>query len=249
VILTAVDLGLWGYSYAYRWGPVQTIAELTANAELPPDVRTGDLIVPMPGGSAIDLPVLRGLRLATGYFGIETTSVLDPADPVTERVAGVSWRPAGPKWERVSESMPRARLVAVARRSSDITSEVRAIDIARMALVTPSAPASIDSLSGDPGVARVVSDRAGSIGVETEAAGRQLLVVTERFHDGWRVAVDGGSEQPAIRAYGDYLGCIVESGHHVVQLTFAPASTRNGLRVTLAGVSLTGLAAFLLWRA
>ncbi len=249
IVLTAFDLGLWGYSYSYRWGPLQSVAELAAQAEVPPGSRPGDLIEPMSGVSAVNLPLFRGYRLATGYFGVETISVLDPADPLTQRLAGVSWRPVGTKWEAVSDPMPRARLVSVARRSSDIASDVHAIDIARTALVTASAPASADSLSGDPGIARVIADRAGSIAVDTDAAGRQLLVVTERFHDGWRAAVDGGIEQPAIRAYGDYLGCIVEPGHHVVQLTFAPASTRNGLRVTLAGVSLTGLAAILLWRA
>jgi uncharacterized membrane protein YfhO len=92
---------------------------------------------------------------------------------------------------------------------------------------------------------QVLSDRPGSITVETAAAGRQLVVLSERFHAGWRATQDG-RERTTTPVYGDYLGCVVDSGGHRVVLTFAPDSARHGLQVTLAGLVLTGVATMLL---
>jgi hypothetical protein len=194
----------------------------------------------------VDLPLFRGLRLATGYFGVETSSVLDPRDPLTERLAGVAWRPNATKWAPVLESMPRARLVSMARRSDNIRTDVHAIDISRVALVDQSADQSIVALTGAPGSVRVIADRAGSIVLETTAVGRQLLIVTERFHAGWR-ATEDDRQRETTRVYGDYIGCVVDPGRHRVMFTFAPDSTRTGLRVSLAGMALTLVMTTILW--
>jgi hypothetical protein len=243
VALAAVDLGAWGYSYAYRWGPIQSITELAANASVPPGAQPGELIEPMPGGGPINLPILRGIRLTSGYNGLEPVSILDPNDPVTERISGVTWRPRGTSWTSVADGMPRARLVAESRLSRDVKADVRSIDVARVALVSESIP----SLSGSPGAARIVSDRPGSMIVDTDASGPQLLVVTERFHSGWQAVVDGQPRRTT-RVYGDFLGCVVDSGRHRVTFTFAPDSVRQGLRLSLGGILLTVVAATLLWR-
>jgi uncharacterized membrane protein YfhO len=63
--------------------------------------------------------------------------------------------------------------------------------------------------------------------IETRAESRQLLVVAEGYHPGWRVAVDGASAE-LLSAYGDLLACVIEPGVHRVELRFAPASVRNG---------------------
>jgi hypothetical protein len=47
IVLVACDQGFWGYSYAFRWGPIRTIADLVANANAPPDAQRGDLIAPL----------------------------------------------------------------------------------------------------------------------------------------------------------------------------------------------------------
>ncbi len=245
IVFAACDQGLWGYSYAYRWGPLQTVAALAASAEVPPNAHRGDLISPMTGGGAVNLPLLRGLRLATGYFGLETSSVLDPADPMTHRIAGIAWRPNGTTWVPVADSMPRARLVSMAQSSGNIKADVHAIDISRVALVDRPIAGLSDS-SAERGSVRIVSDRPGSIVLETTAAGRQLLVLTERFHGGWRATEDERGRE-TMRVYGDYLGCIVEPGHHRVAFTFAPESARQGLRASLAGVALTLVVTTFLW--
>ena len=243
IVFAALDLGVWGYSYAYRWGPIQSVAELTDSASVPPGAQRGDLIAPMPGGAFVNLPILRGLRLTTGYNGLEPVSILDPSDPLTERLAGAVWRPSGTAWTPVVAPMPRARLVSEARPSRDIKADVRTIDIARVALVA----SPIDGLSGAPGSARLAIDRPGTIVVDTNAEGRQLLVVAERFHSGWRATQDNGARDTT-RVYGDYLGFVVDAGRHRVAFTFAPDSARQGLRVSVAGVALTLVAAAVLWR-
>ena len=253
IVLAACDQGLWGYSYAYRWGPLQSISALAASAEVPPGAQPGDLITPMGGGGPVNLPLLRGTRIASGYFGPELSSRLDPTDPLTQRIAGVHWRPKGTTWERVPDSMSRARLVSAVQPSLDVVADVRRIDISRVALVDQP----VDGLAGSPGEpegperseerdsVRILEDRPGSIVVETTARGRRLLVITERFHRGWRAIGDTG-ERKTIRVYGDYLGCAVDSGRHRLALTFAPASARDGLLASLAGLALTAGATMLL---
>ena len=91
----------------------------------------------------------------------------------------------------------------------------------------------------------MLEDRPGSIVVETTAPRSQVLVLTERFHPGWRAA-DAAGERVPIRVYGDYLGCVVDAGRRRVAFTFAPASARDGLRVSLAGIGLTAAATMFL---
>jgi hypothetical protein len=138
--------------------------------------------------------------------------------------------------------MPRARLLTEARESHAVAADVHAIDVARVALVGRT----VDALSGTPGMARVISDRPGSILVETNAEGRQLLVLSERFHDGWR-ATEDGRDREAIPVYGDFLGCVVDAGRHQVAFRFAPASARNGLLLTLTGLLMSMVATAVVW--
>jgi uncharacterized membrane protein YfhO len=84
--------------------------------------------------------------------------------------------------------------------------------------------------------------------VETEALHPQLLVLTERFHPGWQIAIDGEPVEVR-RVYGEYLGCVVPPGTRRVSLVFAPASARHGLWLTIAGLVFTLLVSLLLDRA
>jgi len=72
-------------------------------------------------------------------------------------------------------------------------------------------------------------------------------VLTERFHEGWR-ARDGEREYPVLRVYGDYVGCVIDAGTHRVTFTFAPASARIGLWLTIAGLAGTAVSTWCLWR-
>jgi len=238
IVAVAFDQGFWGYSYAYRWGPVQRIADLVANANVPPDAQRGDLIAPSIEGGLGNVAVLRGLRLTPGYTGLASSSVLDPTDALTQQIAGVAWRESGTTWVRVPDSMPRARLVSVARYSIDVKADARRIDISRVALVDRPVQG-LAEWSAEPdkhGSVRIMEDRPGSIVLETTAARRQLLTLTERFHGGWR-AMQDDREREATRVYGDFLGCIVDPGRHLVRFTFAPASFSAGVRTSLASLA------------
>jgi hypothetical protein len=243
VVTTALDLGWWGYGYIYQGGPVQTLEAVAARASVPDGAMRGDLYEPIEPGAPANLGALRGLRVSWAYVGLDPPSRLVVSDPGTLRLAGAIWRVDGQSWSRVPDPMPRARLVSVARPSDHVARDIHDIDISLVALVDRP----VTGLAGPAGSARVIRDRPGSIAVETAASAKQLLIVTERFHDGWLATEDGRPRQTT-RVYGDYLGAVVEPGTHVVAFSFAPASFRNGMWLSSVGLGLTLIATLILWR-
>ena len=232
IVSAAFTQAVWGYSGFYRWNPIRSLTELRSEAQVPPGAKPGDLIPPLWAGRD-QLAILRGLRLTTGYSGLMPASRLDHAAPAVERLAGINWRGDGDRWTAVTDSMPKARLVAQARTSTDVGSDVQHVNVAETALVDRAL-----DLSGTPGMARVLVDRPGRLEVDTVADGRQLLVLTERFNDGWRIRVDDSVVQP-VRVYGDFLGCVIERGNHHVVLEFRPASVQTGWYLSGLGLALT----------
>lgn len=241
IMLSALDLGLWGYSYVFRWGPIQPIAELQAAATAPAEAARGDLI-PIFSGGRDSYAVLRDLRLTAGYTGLYATRKLDPSDPLVQRIAGVAWTGNGEQWQRVTDSMPRARLIAESRVSTSESQDLLQIDPSRVALVDRPL-----DLSGPPGSATVRADRPGHLTIETDAGGTQLLVVAERFHQGWTALIDGHEASP-VPVYGDFIGCVVPAGRHQVEFTFRPASVRIGFVTTLISLAAALAGSFWLGR-
>lgn len=86
------------------------------------------------------------------------------------------------------------------------------------------------------GAARILDERPGRIDVEVSARARQLLVLSESYHEGWK-AVDGERELEVSRADGDFLGCVVEPGRQTISFRFQPASFIWGRRMSLAGLA------------
>ena len=72
------------------------------------------------------------------------------------------------------------------------------------------------------------------------APGRQLLVLSESYDEGWMATV-GGHPVPVVRVNGDFLGCVVPAGTHQVALVFAPAHLAWGARVSLGALLVAGL--------
>ncbi len=241
IALAVIDQAAWGYSYVYRWGPAESVTELARQAQVPEGAQTGDVIPPVPGGRD-HLAILRGLRLTAGYTGLYPRSALDFANPTTERLAGIRWRGDGDRWHRVDDALPRARLVAAARISLDASADLSTIDVRHVALVDRAV-----ALWGAPGSATVIAEQPGRFEIGTSSTGRQLLVLTERYHRGWRTTIDGKPAE-AIPVYGDFLGTLVESGEHVVEFEFAPGSVTLGWRLSAAGLILTILTAVVIDR-
>ncbi len=242
VLLAALDLGVWGYS-DYLQAPSATVAGIEAEATVPPEARPGELFEPLRQSNSNNLAALRGVPLPNGYLGLEPGSEVNPMSPAGLRIAGAVWRRSGAAWERASNVVPRVRLMSHVRQSSDIAADAAAVDLATVALVRDE----IGPFGGEPGLARVVSDRPGLLRVEVVAPERQLLVTTERYHEGWTAsASEGGCS--IVRVYGDYLGCVVGPGSSVITFSFQPPSVRVGAAVSAVGLVLLGLSVVIVSR-
>jgi hypothetical protein len=228
VVLVALDLAAWGYPPLWR-SPVMSIAEIAKEADAPTRAATGTYI--RANTAYGNVAVLRGVRLSNGYVALHPRrELLDNTTPAM-RLAGVRWTTDGSRWVAVDDPMPRARLVADTLVPSDPRAAVRTIDIARVALVDAAVP----SLSGDPGTAVLVEDRPGRLVIDTTAPGRQLLVTTERFEEGW--TAKEGCAETARRVNADFLGCVVSEGSRRVVFEFDPPSYRRGRQLAAAGVA------------
>ncbi len=177
----------------------------------------------------------------------------------------------GDHWWRVADPLPRAALLPDVRPSVEPAKDIERVDLRRTALVDagedairvfatlPTRPAEADTPATQPAPSdkgeahcRWLEDRPGKLVLQTRAAGPRLLVVTERFHRGWKATIDG---HPAavIRANGEFLGCVVAGGDHRVSFTFDPASLRWGkwiswLSLGLLGVLIVGNGCQLCWK-
>ena len=109
------------------------------------------------------------------------------------------------------------------------------VDAERVAIIS----AALSLESNPPGVARILRERPGSLLVETESIGEQLLVIAESYHEGWAARVEG-VRKDVFGAYGGLaMAVLVGPGRQEVQLSFEPASVRAGRWLTCLGVAAT----------
>jgi hypothetical protein len=242
MLLCAADLSVWGMRYVWREAPVPLSAVAPA-AGIPPRSQAGDMVFP-DVARAIDLNryVVWGLRSSAAYIALLPVRSATLNEAQRMRVAGVKWAWTPKGWTSVAGPMPRARLVSHWRIVSS-ADDAGAVDVTRTALVD----AAPGETSGAPGRADMLRERPGHLLVETDARHPQLLVLTERFHPGWRIAIDG-DPVPVRRVYGEYLGCVVPPGRRRVSFVFAPASARQGLWLTTAGLAVTLLVSLMIAR-
>jgi hypothetical protein len=186
---------------------------------------------------------LRGVRMSEGYAGMQPRRRLrapegakdDPVDAAfiqAMRVANV--RRA---YEvDIPAPLPRARLLTRAvTAEGDLRRQLARLDVERIAVVDRA----IDLPSGLPGRARIVEESPGRLRLETRALTRQLLVLAESFHPGWRARVDA-APCDVVRVYGDFMGCVVPAGTHRVAFDFEPRSLRVGIALSLLGLVALG---------
>ncbi len=234
-VLVAADLSFWGYRYLWA-APPSTIDAITAALDDPPAPQPGERVAILTDD--VNVYVMKGYRVTTGYAGLPPARLLDPAMDVPLRLAGAAAIRRAAVWRRVPDPMPRARCISDVRVSHDVAADVNAIDIAATALV--GAPLEVDPAA--PRRVAIVSDRPGHIELGLDAGGRCLAVLSEAYHAGWRAVDDRGQPLPAVAAYHDFLAVLAGPETRRVILTFAPPSFRRGYVLTLAGL-LTGVVA------
>jgi len=238
VLFAGVDQAAYGLARMWR----QPAAEIATYVESQPGPPRGFRHRALWEHTAL---TVKGVRLASGYAALLPKRELDlgrfrlksrqagqdhPGVANARRVAGVGWLAGTP----VPDPLPRARLVTRAVASDHVTRDIATIDVARVALVSEP----IDLPEGQPGRVRVARERPGDLQLLTRAPTRQLLVVAERYHPGWRAYVDG-APCPVLRVYADFMGCVVDSGHHDVEFSFEPRSLRLGAWLSALGLGLT----------
>ena len=175
-------------------------------------------------------------------------SGLDYDDVAALRAASVAWYAANPlrpdeaarglgppvwgPWRPVPDPLPRARLVSHTRTSRSPGDDLKVIDLNKTALVSRH----VELSPGPPGAASIVTDRPGSVRLNVEAPGRQLLVLSDTYHSGWRAQVDGKPVEIR-RVNGDFMGCVIEKGSHLVEFDFRPVALAWGKLLSLLGLA------------
>jgi len=250
VLLAAVDLGIYGMSYAvYPW--TMALSEFVATTDAPPSPPAKRIAVDLsepnqPFVHLGDRLLLSGWRFADGYAGLEPARRLDYRMPAALRAAGVGWAvnvdglarrlgiaASAGSWIPLNDSLPRAQLFSHATVSAD-----PAHDIGRIAL---GSTALVDQLvqldPGPAGTVEILDDRPGSIRLHVDAPAERLLFVSESFHPGWKCSIDG-KPTSVWRVNGDFLGCLCPAGTSEVRFEFRPESLRYGRLLSAGGLGL-----------
>ncbi|MBX7166110.1 MAG: YfhO family protein [Pirellulales bacterium] len=253
-----VDLGVYGLSYSV-WPHHGPLPAAYAERDLPPSLASERVVLDLapfnrPAQHRGNQAALDGYQRVDGYAGLQPARRLDYTRSKTLRVAGVGWASAlaatrvtdltpdpttGAGGVHLANPLPRCRLVSRVLVTRDPARDLEAIDPAETALVDR--PVELDAAA--PGCVAMADEQPGRVRLLTDAPGRQLLVVADSFDAGWQAAIDG-QPCPVVRAYGDFLACVVPPGIHQVEFTFRPRSLRQGAIVS-AVTLLATLALFL----
>ena len=242
-VFTVADLTLWGGSFVWRERPQPLARRLDVLPAPPPGARDGRVHVT--GGMDWlyqDVLAAKGYRLASGYVGLRPRRVLSPDDVTGLRLLAVRWVFSGGHWAAVPDPLPRIRLVGEARPTENVVADLATIDVGRTVLVTRA----VGELAPDRNArVQAVRDEPGLIEVRTTSATRQLLVLSEAYHRGWK-ATEDGRPIPIYRAYGDLQACAVDPGEHRLVFRFDPESFVWGRRLSEAGLVLVAVSLLVL---
>jgi hypothetical protein len=236
-LLLAIDLGFWGYSYAWGSAPM-SIGEIAALAPEPPADHPAKNLHDAEDRPSRNYWLLHDARVARPYVGLSPQFSLPLTDEQALRLAGVEWVRTGTGWRQIENPMARLRVVPSARFSQDPAADLTSIRIEETAL----ADRRISTRLARPADAslRLLADRPGRLDIDVDAPDPVLLATTESYHPGWRAETDASTAVP-LRLYGDYLGVLVPAGHVRLALRFDPPSLRYGSYASCAGVLATAL--------
>ncbi len=253
LVFAVADLGAYGLSFVWLDEPKNVIARSAEMLEADgnPEAQRSPKRRILQGHPTI---ALAGVFQAGGYVAMTPNrKLLQPriqgrklrhqfieflrGDLATRnavlRVASVAW-----EYKRaIPDPLPRARLVSRVQLSANPLADITSIDVDRTVLVDEP----IELPGGPAGSARITNDRPGEIWIATDAGTRQILILSESYHTGWRVEIDGEAGR-VIRAYGDFMGVVINAGSHSIRFLFDAPSLRLGKALTTFGFAM-----LLLW--
>jgi len=245
VLFAGADQAYYGVS-AMRLHPPQTVDSYVETRSVLPKLDDGLRFADIKRSD--DAWIMNGRKLVMGYVALAPSRQLDFFNSMTAlRLAGAKWRQAtdeppsyatdSPRrvitWEKVPDPMPRARLVTNAVCTTRPAELLESIDIKTTALVAEDVALG----AAEPGSVAILRDLPGRIELSVACGSTQLLVLSESYHEGWKAFVDGAACN-VLPVYGDFIGCVVQTGRHNVRLEFDPINNSAGIRVSLLGLFL-----------
>jgi len=224
------DLAVYDWSY-WNVVPPERFETVAEQRRLPP-VAPGERVAIVPPRAIHNFGIFNGQGMVTGYVALIPDRRLDYQDPTVLRLASTRLR-LGASMEVIEGPLPRARFVTQVRVSGDPMGDLGAIDPERVALVEALLPIE----DGPCGSVAIQTDEPGFIRMNVQTPTRQFLVLSERFHSGWKATIDGRDHR-VFRAYGDFMGVVVRPGDRQVELSFEPRSHVIGARISLGSALL-----------
>jgi hypothetical protein len=242
VVMQVADLGIYCESFVLSQGKVMSYADFVNGIKTPP-INKGERVFTDNINFVKDNQLLlKDLQLSRGYVALLPRKELDPYKFSAIRITGATWARVdlGPdkmdQWVSLNGSLPRVKLYCRATASNDVNSQIDKIDLKTTALVSKEI-----SLTGDiPGEAKIVREVPGEIEIAANVNSRQLLMISESFHPGWHVDVNG-ERREVIQVFGDYMGCILDPGIHKVRFLWNFTSLMIGKSISIV----IGLAMFI----
>lgn len=220
-LVVLLDQGGYGLSYLYTRAPM-TLSDFKKSLPRSPD-SVGRILSTNGLTSALPLTLL-GHHLTGGYMGLSPRFDVrqNSHDLIYSRAR---WRldevpGGGLSWRRVDrDTVPRSGFLSPKGDSSEVV---------------------------DAQGVEIVNDDPGRIGLSCHTKVPRTLFVSERYHPGWTVTVDG---QAAVvrRIRENFIGCDLEPGGHRVLFSFEPQSFRRGVAGSAASLLLFGLSLGVLW--
>ncbi len=237
ILFTALDVSIYGLTYI-RSGDRYDLQTLASHYPRPTTLP-GERVELSPIAPLADNSwMFTGQGLVSGYVALTPLRRLDYTRPGSLQVASARyWLHPTPE-ALDEEPLPRARLLTAAWPSFDPNADLDRIDPAMIALIDTPLPFPLPG--GPPGSAKIVEDLPGDIRITTDAPNRQLLVLSERFAEGWQVSVDGRKSR-ILPVYGDFLGCLVPPGTLEIRFRYRPKSLILGSWLSAIGCALIGL--------